>query len=499
MLVIRDHQPRLFLGILFAIVAASLYLRFQFNFNAGHMDEYDYLFVGKQLLSGESWPSHTYIFGSDFNWYVLGWGEQMFGGLAGARMIAACFGLLSLLGMYWLVYSLWQRHLTAIIATCLLALQPLQLFISRFATYDIISFALFTLALAPLYLACQQPERFQRRNLILSIILMSLAVMSKYVVILYMPLIAGLAFLGNRKAGFIFGAAVGSILLAYMAYHWDALKTVYEIQIVGVHGAGNSTPDFILGAVRTYLSFLSIAWMVAMFWVISQHKKGFWRERIVRQLGFLLILALPMAIYHFNALNMIALYKHLVYACFFLVPALAWLLTKLVDSADLSWMRQGLAAGIVILLCHGGYQQLKTIEVAYADVTPVINQTQKALTSEDTILSEDPYLFRYLGQSLIQQSQIKETGWLDNNLDGKHEHQDVIDAVWDKKFSYVFLNDQLHFELNKKLRGILKQRGYKSLIDIPYQLSDVMSRQTKGSLSLYQRVQAVPEWAEGID
>jgi len=201
--------------------------------------------------------------------------------------------------------------------------------------------------------------------------------------------------------------------------------------------------------------------------------------------------------YHLNALNMIALYKHLVYSCFFLVPALAWLLTKLVDTAELRWIRQALASGIVILLCHSGYQQLKAIEVAYADVTPVVNQANAELTAEDTILSEDPYLFRYLGQSMLKQSQIKETDWLDNNLDGKYEHQDVIDAVWDKKFSYVFLNDQLHFDLNKKLRGILDQRGYERLIDLPYQLSDVMSRQTEGNLSLYKRIPVVPDLAKG--
>ena len=224
MLSFSTRFPSAFLTLLAAVVFASLYLRLQFDFNTGHMDEYDYLFVGKRLLSGETWPSYTYIFGADFNWYLLGWGEKFLGGLSGARMVAGCFGLFSLLGMYWLVYSLWHRHLTAFIAAALLSIQPIQLFISRFATYDIISFACFSLALAPLLLACTKSGRSQYGYLLIAVALMSLSITSKYVVILYLPVIAGLAFFYNRKIGFLFGAAVGLILLAYLAIHWMLCK-----------------------------------------------------------------------------------------------------------------------------------------------------------------------------------------------------------------------------------------------------------------------------------
>ena len=490
--------PLFFLTLLAVVVLASLYLRIQFDFNTGHMDEYDYLFVGKRLLSGESWPSYTYIFGSDLNWYILGWGEKHLGGLSGARMISGAFGLLSLIGMYWLVYSLWQRHLTAFIAAALLSIQPAQLFISRFATYDIISFACFSLALAPLFLACTLSNRKKYSYLLLSIGLISLAIISKYVVILYLPVIAGLAFLYNRKIGFICGAAVGSVLLIYMSMHWESLQVLYQIQIVGVHGAGNSSAEFIIETLSTYLSGLAIAWLIALLWSVRQQPKAFWRQSRFKQLFLLLLLTLPMIAYHLNALNMIALYKHLVYACFFLVPAAAWFITSFLESQGFNLVKQGLAIAALVWVSLVSYQQLKTIEDAYANVSPVIEYSNASLVPKDSILSEDPYLFRYLGESIIPQSQIKESGWLDNNLDGKHEHQDVIDAVWDMKFEYVFLNDQIHAELNKKLRNILGTKKYKLIVDEAYENSNVMSRQIKGRISLYQRAES-PQLSSAVD
>ena len=284
MLVNSRRLPLVFLTLLAAVVMGSFYLRFQFDFNAGHIDEYDYLFLGKRLLAGATWPSYTYVFGADFNWYLLGLGDHWLGGISGARMIAGVFGLLSLVGMYGLVYSLWQRHLTACIAVALLSIQSIQLFISRFATYDIISFACFSLALAPLLLACSKTDRTRYSYLVIAIGLMSLAITSKYVVILYLPLIAGLAFLYARQIGCLFGAGVGVILLAYLWGHWDSLQILYRIQFQGVHAADNGSAAYIIEALIMYLAMLMVVWLLALLWSIRLHPKTFWQQTSFKQL-----------------------------------------------------------------------------------------------------------------------------------------------------------------------------------------------------------------------
>jgi hypothetical protein len=481
--------PLFFIITIALLLCGAAFLRAKFDFNAGHMDEYDYLFVGRQLLAGREWASHIYIFGSDLSWYLLGWGERYLGGLTGARMIASGVGLFSLAGMYAFVYVLWRNHFTALIAVSLLSVQSIHVFISRFATYDIVSFTFFSLALAPLILACQRQTPSRYGYLILSIVLMSLSVTSKYVVILYLPFIAGLALLRAPRIGLLFGTSVGAVLLAYAALHWDALLILYRVQIQSVHGVSNGSAEYILITMFRYVWPGLLASVMAIAYVLYRDGLRSWRNQRSTELCLLVLLAVPMLFYHLNALNMISLFKHLVYANIFLLAASAWLITQLLQASQFM-AKQSTLSGLLIAYALLNYQQLQQAEVAYADVSPVIKAIDHKLNVETTILSEDPYLFRYLGFWKMPQSHIKESKWLDNNRDGLYEKKDVVEALWDRKFSYVYLNDRLHPNLNKTIRKILTMRGYTAVLVESYQTSEVMSRQKKGSFGLYQRNQA---------
>ena len=128
------------------------------------------------------------------------------------------------------------------------------------------------------------------------------------------------------------------------------------------------------------------------------------------------------------------------------------------------------------------------MEAGYPDVEGLVTHLDdKPMPTESTILSEDPYLFRYLQFSELPQDQIKETSWLDNDKDGNHTHQDVLDALWDRKFSVVLLTDAIHPDKNQQYRNILQQRGYTQSYIEPYQLSNVMTTNQTGQISLYQR------------
>lgn len=96
---------------------------------------------------------------------------------------------------------------------------------------------------------------------------------------------------------------------------------------------------------------------------------------------------------------------------------------------------------------------------------------------------------RYAAFSKLPQNRIKELGWLDNNMDGKFEKKDVVEALWDRKFTYVFLTNLIQPQANNDLRGIMRNRGYQQVLAIPWQTSGVMSRQTSGVLELYKSTQ----------
>jgi len=482
----QKRLPFLFLFALLLLLCGSAYLRLQFDFNAGHMDEYDYLFVGRQLLSGRDWATHIYIFGADLSWYLLGWGEKYLGGLSGARTVAGVLGVASLVGVYAFVITLWRNHLTAVIAVSLLASQSIHLFLSRFATYDIVSFTFFCLALAPLVLACQHKSTGRYFYLALSVVLISLSVLSKYVVVLYLPFIGLILLFRSPRIGFLFGLGVGSILIAYAAIHWESLQVLYRVQIQNVHGSSNGSLGYVSKSIISYLWPALVGCVIAVFYSVFRDSLTSLKRKQGVYLCLLAVLSLPLVAYHFNALNMISLYKHLVYANLFLLVASAWLIAQLLQSGD-SILKQGflsvLLAGYAVL----NFQQLKLAETAYANVSPVLSAVESRLDARTTILSEDPYLFRYLGFNDVPQGHIKESNWLDNNRDGVYEKKDVVEAIWDAKFSYVYLNDQLHPKMNKSIRKVLKVRGYKAVFEVNYKISEVMTRQKKGALGLYQR------------
>jgi len=236
----------------------------------------------------------------------------------------------------------------------------------------------------------------------------------------------------------------------------------------------------------SYLWPALLATVMSITYVLYHDGIRRWRSNHCTQLGLLVLLAIPMLLYHLNALNMISLFKHLVYANFFLLTTSAWLIVQLLQASQ-SMVKQFTLSLLFIAYAFLNYQQLQQAEVAYADVSPVIDAMDNKWHAEVTILSEDPYLFRYLGFGKLPQSHIKESKWLDNNRDGIYEKKDVVEALWDRKFSYVYLNDRLHPNLNKTIRKILTMRGYTAVLVESYQTSEVMSRQNKGSFSLYQR------------
>ncbi|RVU83753.1 phospholipid carrier-dependent glycosyltransferase [Leucothrix sargassi] len=481
-----SRAPILLLIGLLLLLCGSAYLRLQFGFNAGHMDEYDYLFVGKQLLSGGSWSTHIYIFGSDLSWYLLGWADETFGGLQGARLLSGLLGLVSLGGIYAFVFTLWRNHLAALLAVVLLATQSIHVFLSRFATYDIISFTFFCLALTPLLLAAQKQSAVRYAYLLAAILLLSLSVMTKYVVVLYLPVIGLILLFRAPRMAILLGIGVGAVLLTYVGLHWESLQVLYKVQIQNVHGDSNGSLLYILRSLFAYLWPAATLCLLALIYSTFRDGLASLKQKQGAYLLLLMLLALPMVAYHFNALNMISLYKHMIYANVFMLIASAWLLAQLLGER-LFAVKQCVVLGLLMGYAALNYQQLSLAENAYADVTLVIAEVEGKLDAETTILSEDPYLFRYLAFSDIPQQHIKESRWLDNNRDGVYENKDVVEAVWDAKFSYVYLNDQLHPNFNKKLRKVLVMRSYTPVFEQRYLTSEVMSRQKKGTMSLYQR------------
>lgn len=479
-------KPYLFYIIVVGGVLFSILLRLDLGFNGGQIDEYDYLFVGKQLLAGQTWDTYSYIFGSDLNWYLLGIGDHL-GGLTGSRIITFLLGLLSLLGLYLFILNLWHSKAIALLSTALLSMQATHIFISRFATYDIIALAFLSLTLPVLWYALHEPSRKRYLSLILAIILFSLAMTGKYIDVVYFPLLGLVALILSPRIGFLFSLGVGVVLGLYLWMHWADLQTLYEVQIKGTH-ASNSSYTQILERELLYLAIPILFWFLALVWHNIEQKKQFWRSKTTWVFFCFMLFALPLVAYHMNGRNMISLYKHMVYGAFFLTPVMAWFIWEVLVRFKFNLWLQTLLSMLIISMVWYNFFLLKEMENGYPDARPVVKLLQTLpVDGNTTVASEDPYLGRYAMFDTMDQTHIKELYWLDNNLDGKYDMIDTIDALWDRKFTYVFLNDLIQPELNEEVRKIMEIRGYEKILNIPWESTQVMSYIDNGSLQVYKR------------
>lgn len=487
----RKANPA-FWGIVQLAVLILLGLRFGLAYNSPYLDECDYIFVGRALLSGEPWITKTYMFSSDMHLYLYGFTDRIFAGpnsYLAARTLAAIMGLLSLWLYYGFVRNLFARNTDsksiAELSTLLLALTVPHTFISQFATYDVLCFLFFTAALMLLSKSLVPFEVMSVSKQVLFALAGSscfaFAVLAKYIAIAYFPLfLVALVFL-NRRVTLLFLITVSSIIGAYIATNYTDLLQLYHNQILGTHSA-NATVWKLLGTIAEYTGLTAL---VATLLVI------FRRETTLntRHYAVLVILALPLPLYHLQSGDIISLYKHVIYACCFLAPiageSLYCLLRKAAERNN-NLLRA--VAGIsIILACSLLWWQLRQVQHAYPNTDAITTFVRTHISPKTTILSEDAYLFRYICYPTVPTKNLEEMTWFDNNLDGKREAQDVIDAVWEGKFEYVYLNGLILRELGEELqRGVLR-RKYDLVMQIPYTNSDVMNPINTGFLSLYRR------------
>lgn len=455
-------------------------MRLQLATNTGHMDEYDYLFVGRTLSQGLDWPSHTYIFGWDLTWLIFAWGDTQLGGLEGARAISAVFGVASLLGMYTFVRLLWKNQTAALVSTLLLALEAAHLYSSRLVSYDIVSFTYFIWALPALLLTRQQ-KPWQLLWMTVASLLLCAAVLSKYTTIMYLPFIAALVLYYSPRMFVLGFIIVAGLLSAYALNHAEQLLTLYNIQISQAHSQNALPSDILLRTARQLLPTITLSLLATI--IILKH-------RLCHPFAIVLLMvfSVPLFAYHLMSGNVISLQKHLLYVSVFLLPLVGIGSDFVIQKTNNKILLASLTLCCLSLFGYYNAKKLDTIVHSYPDVTAV-NDYIHNINNTDTILSEDPYLYRYLLFDRIAQSQINETTWFDNNKDGLHEIKDVKQAIWDRKFDYVYLNDQQHPKINVSLRTMLFQRGYQPVLEHGYYLKTMSGEIRTGTLSLYKQAQ----------
>ncbi|MEM1181691.1 MAG: phospholipid carrier-dependent glycosyltransferase [Acidobacteriota bacterium] len=459
---------RVALGLLVGVCAWSVFARAHLDFNGPHMDELDYLYVGERLLQGETWPTQTYIFSSDLPLWILAAGDRFAGGYLGARGLAGLLGALSLIFVGRAVSRSLADPVAAFWALLLLAVSASHLFISRLATYDIIAFVLLAAALDALSFA---RKRRSPKGALLASLLMAAATLAKYPAGALWP-VGFLAFVRRPRLLAAYTVPFGALLTLYAVLEKQELTVLVERQLLGTHGP-NASYAAVATAAAGYLWPLALA-ALAGFAVARGKVRS---VILVASLG-----AWPLVVYHLQGRNLISLYKHLVFSVLFLAPAASVAFARLSRAGARGRLA---AAALVAAFASANAAEVRRMEQSFPDVRAMAEVLRRHVDAETRILSEDPYLPRYLFADVVAAEQISETTWYDHDGDGRYSAADVAAALAAGGFDVVVLTGVTSPELHDLLATGLLEARYRKVFSEAFATSSVMGRRRFGHLEIH--------------
>ncbi|MEM6795462.1 MAG: hypothetical protein AAF725_15905, partial [Acidobacteriota bacterium] len=352
----------------------------------------------------------------------------------------------------------------------LVAISPSHLFISRLATYDAVCFLFLAASLDALSYA------YARRSLPAAALasgLMALAALAKYPAAACAA-VGALALLGAPRLCLVFVGGLGATLGLYGFLERGELAVLVERQLLGTHQPNATSAEVLL----TALAYLWPWLLLGLLGLIEAAPA--WRLRA----AVLASGAVPLVAYHLHGLNLISLYKHLVFSVLFLSPAAALALARLGKQGARGLL---VAALVTLAVAVQSAVQVRAMEQAFPDVRPAIEVLERHVGPRTRILSEDPYLPRYVFAGRLDADQIAETTWFDADGDGTRSDADVAEALESGRFDLVLLTGAVSPKLHDLLAGGVLESRYERLYSQPFVATAVMNRQRFGFLEIYRR------------
>jgi len=470
---VEDQSP-LDTALVILLVAGALLgvaIRFQLNYNGLHIDEANYLFVGKQLLDGLEWPTKHYVFSSDIPILWLAIWDRLLPGFDG-RGGAVVAGLVALVLWFGLICKLFPQREVRLVAGLLLLSQPTITSISRLATYDIVSFAAFGGALWMCLIAVQTGTRYWA---VLTGSLLAVTVLMKYVTVLFLPFVFLGWFLHTRQIPW--AALITTVIIGgfYGIGSHVELSRLYSEQIVIAHSANSEVLELInLAILPLWPLVFAILWFVIA------------KPELVKKqpFGSLIALASVLIAYHMLNLDRVAMYKHLAYSSAFLSILLVW-----------CWQQcRHLGSGtnfflLLMLCCQLGNSFLwnEAFEGAWPDSRAVIESI--SVDGQTEILSENAYLFRNALHGQVPIERLHDTTYADLDNDGQFDNDELMKAVHEGRFSHVYLDGLTNPIISQDLIfGPLKARYVLVSFESPEPLSGLDHSGSGLYAALFQRV-----------
>lgn len=379
-----------------AIITASLAVRLiNINYNSPFNDEAIYVVIGRMgAFQGDWWTYNaaSWMAGQPYLYPTLTGVAYMMHGIAGSRILNVIFGVLMIEAIYvltTLLVSGWtqkKKAIAGLIASATMGGSAVGMYVSRLATYDMLSFYLLILSIT-LLLVAQRPKMNYGKWYFLAAMALLFSFFTKIIVAAYIPFIVAYSWYMARKLGaenwkywkIYFISPLVLFMTLFMAFNWDSLITYLQSQ----HGRDYSSYGRLLS---TYWENSRLEWYLWAVATIGLLIKKQWRLLLIWTSLAGIILGTHLITHRWPTLD-----KHTFLSVAFLFPLIGIGLTNLVYAAKSKVWRIGTSTVVATALaCFWitSYSNLPTYNNQWHNANAMLQYMHDHTKTGDKVLAE---------------------------------------------------------------------------------------------------------------
>ncbi len=450
------------------IISFVLFITKDLEYNTAFIDEAIYATVGEEILRHSFWENAVSWMGGSYLYPLISALINREFGLKGIRLFSEICILFSGIISGKVGRYLGGRSVETI-TILLFYFTAVTLNVAQHATYDAPSILLTSLSF---YFALVSRSRFKSKEIgfaILSGIAISIAILFKYVAILFLPLIALSLFVREKKLNFqSFTAAflvIFGIVGIYLAFYYSDVVTYLT-------GSYSKEPAVILRIISEIFShvglFLICTFLSFYFYIAAFRRSGFSVKSILndeKNRTWLMVLltvgGLTTISYHLFALNLRSMWKHMVFSVFFLAPLSAYVIFKIhhyVKSqqnqasffVNISQLIATLITIFTITNLWVNFSKHWRYQRSWPSATKVIDFLQDNMKPESRIFAEGSAVYKYHTFTGFEDPYAWSSTWY-LEYKGKGGTEAMKQAISEQTFDYIIFNNYFTPDLNWQL------------------------------------------------
>lgn len=449
------------------------------NYNTAFVDEAIYATVGEEALRGSFWERGLSWMGGSYIYPVISAYINRKAGLVGVRLFSVFTVLVAAFVSGEIAKKLYGAR-ARIITVALFLFTGISLNLAQLGTYDAPALLFFSLAFYFAFLT-RYTEKFSTVAILLSAFSFSLAVLCKYIVIVFLPVFPILFFRFRWK--YLLYLALWLIFTAEILGTFAYLN--YESLFVLFSGSAFKEPTNRLRIITDTIKYINIFIPLSIFGALIV----FWKKRQKHLFLLLAMIAAGVApfSYHFVFENGRSMWKHLVFSLVTLAPLASIFLLyvykkfiKLVrTSVFVDNASQAVLSGVIlmtVLLLRHNFKDHWIFQRSWPSATPSLEFLEANRRDTDIILAEGSAIYKYHLYAGFQNPPAWASTWF-MWYEDKTGIEAMKEAIKDQHFDFVVLNAYFTGDIVYELRPILDQ--YYSVVhrDI-YKESGLYDRET---------------------